>query len=278
MKLSRSKVLFAFVAMAIMVSIPAVVLAQGTPPHGIVGDVEINGQPAPIGTRVALRFNNGTIDTDTVSTVGIYRVEVPSGGPYPRGSISFFVNGQRADASLPNGQEWTWSGAWREGNLEIVDLSSPATRSQPTNTPRPTNTRRPVNTPRPTAGSAPTIIRGPQGPPGATGLPGATGIPGPTGLPGGTGIPGDRGPIGFPGDQGPPGPEGPRGDQGPQGYIGQTGPQGVAGPSGLAGPQGPVGPAGSSGNFLIAIIALVVALLALLVAIGRWIWELQTGM
>ena len=277
MKLLRSKVLLAFVVMAILVSIPSIVSAQGTPPHGIVGVVEINGQPALIGTRVALRFNNATIDTDTVSTGGIYRLEVPSGGPYPRGAITFLVNDQRADSSLPNGQEWTWSGTWREGHLEIVDLAIPATRSEPTNTPRPANTRRPVNTPRPTAGAAPTIIRGPQGPPGATGQPGATGIPGATGLPGGTGIPGDRGPIGFPGDQGPAGLEGPRGEQGPQGYIGQTGPQGVAGPSGLSGPQGPAGPPGSSGNFLIAIIALVVALLALLVAIGRWIWELQTG-
>ena len=278
MKLTRGKVLLAFVAVAILVSLPAIVSAQGTPPHGIVGDVRINGQPAPMGTTVALRFNNRTIDTDTVSTVGIYRLEVPSGGPYPRGSISFLVDGQRADASFPNGFEWVWSGVWREGHLEIVDLSSPATRSEPTNTPRPTSTRRPANTPRPTTAAVQVGPRGPQGPPGPTGLPGATGIPGATGLPGVAGIPGDRGPIGFPGDQGPPGPEGPRGEQGPQGYIGQTGPQGVAGPAGLSGPQGPAGPAGSSGNFLIAIIALVVALLALLVAIGRWIWELQTGM
>ena len=278
MPLTRSKVLVAIVAVAILVSIPAIVSAQGTPPHGIVGVVVINGQPAPVGTTVALRFNNGTIDTDTISAGGIYRVEVPSGGPYPRGSISFLVNGQRADASFPNGSEWTWSGTWREGHLEIVDLSSPATRSEPTNTPRPTSTRRPSSTARSTTAVGPTIIRGPQGPPGATGQPGATGIPGPRGIPGGTGIPGEQGPIGFPGEQGQPGPEGPRGEQGPQGYIGQTGSQGVAGPTGLSGPQGPAGPPGSSGNFLIAILALVVALLALLVAIGRWIWELQTGM
>ena len=273
MKLTRTKVLFFVALFAILASVPAIISAQNAP-HGIVGDVQINGQPAPVGTTVALRFNNRTIDTDTVSDPGIYRLGVPAGGPYPSGSIAFQVNGQRADASLPNGQEWTWTGPWRSGNLEIVDLAIPATRSQATNTPRPANTRRPTNTPRATTAA---VLRGPQGargPAGADGADGADGAPGPAGAQGPAGPPGAAGADGSDGLDGADGEAGPRG---PQGYIGQTGPQGVAGPAGLTGPQGPAGPPGSSGNFMIAIIALVIALLALLVAIGRWIWELQTG-
>ena len=269
MKLSRSKVLLAFVVMAIMVSIPAVVLAQGDLPHTILGPAYIDGTVAPNGTLVQAFIDGREVDRSSTNASGTFFLLIPpsdTGTSHAGKTISFRVRGLLAAQSL------TWASGGDTRNFTVSASASP------TNTPRPTNTRRPVNTPRPTAVSASTIIRGPQGPPGATGIPGAAGIPGPTGLPGGTGIPGDRGPIGFPGDQGPQGPEGPRGEQGPQGYIGQTGPQGVAGPSGLSGPQGPAGPAGSSGNFLIAIIALVVALLALLVAIGRWIWELQTGM
>ena len=266
MKLSRSKAILAFVAVSIVVSIPAIVSAQGEIPHTIFGTAYIDGTVAPDGTLVQAFIDGQEVDRTNTTARGIFFLQIDPAPAQAGKTISFRVRGMLAAESL----SWVSRGDTRNFRLNAS--------ANPTNTPRPTNTRRPVNTPRPTAASAPTIIRGPQGPPGATGLPGATGIPGPTGLPGGTGIPGIQGPIGFPGDQGPPGPEGPRGDQGPQGYIGQTGPQGVAGPSGLGGPQGPVGPAGSSGNFLIAIIALVVALLALLVAIGRWIWELQTGM
>ena len=273
MKLTRTKVLFFVALFAILASVPAIISAQNAP-HGIVGDVQINGQPAPVGTTVALRFNNRSIDTDTVSDPGIYRLGVPAGGPYPSGSITFQVNGQRADASLPNGQEWTWTGPWRSGNLEIVDLSIPATRTQATNTPRPTNTRRPTNTPRATTSTVQTGPRGPQGPRGLPGEPGPEGAAGAAGADGAAGPPGPAGADGADGRDGADGAAGPRG---PQGYIGQTGQQGVAGPAGLTGPQGPAGPPGSSGNFMIAIIALVIALLALLVAIGRWIWELQTG-
>lgn len=279
MKLTRTKVFFLVALFAILVGGPALVSAQ-SPPHAIFGNVNINGRPGPVGTEITVVFNSQVLDSDTVDNAGRYYVEVPAGGPYPRGSITLRVNGQVADANDPTGRAWAWSGPRVEGRAEPVDLSIPSTRSQPTNTPRPTPTRRPTptSTPRPTAVAVQVGPRGPQGPPGATGLPGATGAPGATGVPGGTGIPGDRGPVGSQGEQGPEGQAGSAGERGPQGYIGQTGAQGIAGPSGLSGPQGPAGPPGSSGNFLIAIIALVVALLALLVAIGRWIWELQTGM
>ena len=268
MKLTRTKV-FLFVAiLAILVSVPAIVSAQ-SPPHGIVGSVQINGNPAPVGTVVSIVMNDQVIDTDRITRAGTYRVEIPAGGTYPRGSITLLVNGQVADAEdRGTGRNWTWSGTFASGNLELVDLSFPATNRQPANTPRPANTRRPTNTPRP---ATVTVARGPQGPPGPTGLPGADGAPGPEGPVGPTGLPGADG------TDGEPGPAGEAGPRGPQGYIGQTGQQGVAGPSGLTGPQGPAGPPGSSGNFMIAMIALVIALLALLVAIGRWIWELQTG-
>ena len=266
MKLTRTKVFFVVALLAILASIPAIVSAQN-PPHGIVGSVQINGSPAPVGTVVTIVLNGQVIDTDRITRAGIYRGEVPAGGTYPRGSITLRVNGQAADAEdRSTGGAWTWSGTFVSGNLEIVDLSSPATTSQPTNTPRPVNTRRPTNTPRAT--TAVTTSRGPQGPRGPAGADGAPGPVGPVGPPGFPGLDGA---------DGAPGPAGEAGPRGPQGYIGQTGQQGVAGPAGLTGPQGPAGPPGSSGNFMIAIIALVIALLALLVAIGRWIWELQTG-
>ena len=271
MKLTQTKIILLMAFLVLLVVAPAAVRAQELP-HTFFGTAHVNGRLAPQGTTVTAVVGDKRVSIN-VNANGQFFLVIPpeiDGVSSAGKTVTFRIGNLTAAESVP------WASAGRtESNFRLTASSSP------TNTPRPTNTRRPANTPRPTVGAGPTIIRGPQGPPGATGVPGATGIPGvpgATGLPGGTGIPGDRGPIGFTGDQGPPGPEGPRGEQGPQGYIGQTGPQGVAGPSGLTGQQGPTGPPGSSGNFLIAIIALVVALLALLVAIGRWIWELQTGM
>ena len=268
MRLPRTRILILVAMVAILASLPAILSAQGDLPHTIFGKAYIDNGIAPVGTSVEAYIDGKVVDRRNTNASGTYFLQIDPAPAQAGKTISFRVRGLNARQTL------TWASGGDDRDIRL-DAST-----APTSTPRPTATRRPAATPRPTATSAPTVIRGPQGPPGATGVPGATGIPGApgaTGVPGGTGVPGDRGPVGSAGDQGPPGEDGPAGERGPQGYIGQTGPQGVAGPSGLSGPQGPAGPAGSSGNFLIAIIALVVALLALLVAIGRWIWELQSG-
>ena len=273
MMLTQTKVILLLAILVSVVAAPAALRAQELP-HTFFGTALVDGTVASQGTVVTAMIGDKTVSIP-VNVNGQFFIVVPpeiDGVASVGKTVTFRIGNLTATQSVP------WASAGRtETNFRLTASASP------TNTPRPTATRRVASTPRPTAAAAPTIIRGPQGPPGATGVPGAAGLPGATGIPGIPGIqgpqgfPGEQGAPGFPGEQGLPGPEGPRGEQGPQGYIGQTGAQGVAGPSGLSGPPGPTGPPGSSGNFMIAILALVVALLALLVAIGRWIWELQTG-
>ena len=281
MKLTRTKMLFFTAVVALLVAIPAIV--SGNPnsagpneiPHTIFGTAYVDNQAAPQGTSVQAQIENRVVASTTTRAAGRFFLQIdPSPGndpTYAGKTISFTIRGQTASETVV----WASGGDHRGLNLNA------SSTSQPTNTPRPTarpaSTARPVTppTPRPVfTGPGPTGRPGAPGPPGPTGLPGATGLRGVAGIQGATGLPGEPG---LPGETGKPGESGRSGDRGPQGYVGQPGPQGVAGPTGATGVQGPSGPPGSSGNFLIAIIALVVALLALLVAIGRWIWELQSG-
>ena len=275
MKLTRTKALFFTAIVALLVSIPAVVSAQDIP-HFFAGNAYIDNTLAPRNTAVEAYINGNRVgEVARTNAAGFYVLPIPpstSGASYSGQTITFKVRGLDAVETA------TWSAA---GSDTAFDLNASATASRPTNTPRPTarpaSTARPVTppTPRPVfTGPGPTGRPGAPGPPGPTGLPGATGLRGVAGIQGAAGPPGEPG---LPGETGKPGESGRSGDRGPQGYVGQPGPQGVAGPTGATGVQGPSGPPGSSGNFLIAIIALVVALLALLVAIGRWIWELQSG-
>jgi hypothetical protein len=277
MKLTRALYLVLLTLVLLIVSIPSVALGQDGPPHGIVGNVRINGQLAAPGTAVSAIINNQTLARSSVAAGGSYRLQIPAGENYGTNPISFQVNGRAADAKNASGRAWT--GTWSGGGLDLVNLVSPSTstRAAPTTAPTRVTTTVTRRTPVPTAARGPV---GPQGPAGPQGPQGSQGGTGPQGGPGVQGPKGDQGPVGPPGERGLQGDSGPRGEPGPQGYIGQSGQQGIAGPSGLQGVQGPegdTGAAGSSGSFLIAMVALVVALLALLVAIGRWIWELQTG-
>jgi hypothetical protein len=280
MKLTRALYLVLLTLVLLIVSIPSVALGQDGPPHGIVGNVRINGQLAAPGTAVSAIINNQTLARSSVAAGGSYRLQIPAGENYGTNPISFQVNGRAADAKNASGRAWT--GTWSGGGLDLVNLVSPSTSTRAAPTTAPTRITMTVTrrTPVPTAARGPVGPQGPEGPQGAQGAQGARGDTGPQGGPGVQGPKGDQGPVGPPGERGLQGDSGPRGEPGPQGYIGQSGQQGIAGPSGLQGVQGPegdTGAAGSSGSFLIAMVALVVALLALLVAIGRWIWELQTG-
>ena len=264
MKLTRTKFLLLIAIAALLVSIPAIVSAQGVPPNRFYGRATIDGLSVQAGTKVEAFVNGRSAGSTTANNVSRFVLTVgqPAGGT----SLTFEVGGNAASQTA----------TWTQGRNTPLDLTASSTTTTTTTTPS-TPRPRPANT------VPPTIIRGepgpigPRGPIGPEGPPGPEGFPGPQGpqgIPGPQGFPGD---AGAPGDTGPAGPPGPRGEAGPQGPSGSQGSQGVAGPTGSQGVQGPTGPAGSPGNFLIAIIALVVALLALLVAIGRWIWELQTG-
>ena len=266
MNLTRTKFLLLIAVAALLVSIPAIVSAQGVPPNRFYGIASVDGLPVSAGTVIEAFVAGRSAGRIPATTGGSYILTVlqPSGGT----ALTFEVNGLAA----------TQEAVWQQGARTLLSLTASSTSTATTPSTTTTTIR-----PRPANTVPPTIIRGDPGPVGPRGPVGPPGTPGPEGAPGAQGPQGIQGPLGFPGDQGPPGdtgpagPQGPRGEAGIQGPVGGQGSQGVAGPAGSQGVQGPSGPAGSPGNFLIAIIALVVALLALLVAIGRWIWELQTG-
>lgn len=271
MKITRTGILLLIAVAALVVSLPSIVLAQSSPPHEVFGRASINGQAVAAGVVVTAHIDNSQVEQVRTTAGGIYRIQLnpPPGQVYAGKQVTFRIGGQTATQTI----------RWTSGEAQLLNLNA----SSNTPTPRPTARTTARNTP------TPRVIQGPKGDTGATGPRGQEGAAGPQGdsgpagpagpqgSHGSQGPKGDLGPVGPSGETGQTGSEGPRGDSGPQGYIGQTGPQGVAGPAGPAGVQGPTGPIGSSGSFLIAIIALVVALMALLVAIGRWIWELQTG-
>ena len=275
MKLTRTKVLLIIAITALLISIPAIVSAQ-TIPHTFLGTARVDGQLVSSTTSIEALIDGNKVADGRVTTLGTYFLQInPSTGTSFSGkTITFRIGGLVANETA------TWVS---EGDNRGFNLNASTTAATNTPTPRPTTRVVTRNTSTPDGRQGPAGPTGPAGPRGPTGLDGSAGPPGEPGPQGATGLqgpkgdPGDRGPQGPASETGPPGPEGPRGESGPLGYIGQTGPQGVAGPSGSVGVQGPTGPVGSSGSFLIAGIALVVALLALLVAIGRWIWELQTG-
>ncbi len=259
MKFTPSRLLLLIAITALLaVSIPAIVSAQEPPPNRFYGAVRIDGSPAPPGATIEAFARGVSAAKATVTTVGRYLFDVPrlsNGTP-----LTFKVNGH----------DVTETATWQQGQRTPLDLNASSvaqpTEPPPTVAPTPRPTTRIV---RPTAA----VISRP-GPQGEQGEKGDPGDPGPQGLPGLQGL---RGIPGADGGPGPAGLQGPAGEQGSQGERGPQGLQGVAGPSGPQGGQGLTGPEGTSGNILLAIIALVVAALALLVAIGRWIWELQSS-
>ncbi len=88
-----------------------------------------------------------------------------------------------------------------------------------------------------------------QGPPGEIGASGPPGAPGLAGSPGVIG------------------PEGPPGQIGLKGDTGAEGPRGPAGPASPAGPPGKVGPAGPAEGYLMGLVALILAGMAISLAI-----------
>ena len=285
MKFTLTGLLLLMAVAALLVGIPAAVSAQAGPPHQILGNAFIDGQLAPPGTEVQALAADGTVlqtATVRVATTTInYRLNVPQPSSSDR-TISFKVGGYDATPSR--------AVTWVQGDTTYPVNLTASSVAVPTPTPMPAAEPTPTPTPMVVRGApGPQGPAGPAGPAGPTGDAGPAGEPGPRGPAGPAGLRGPAGPAGPPGEAGPPGdtgsqgPQGAAGEQGERGpagsdgATGQAGPAGAAGPPGVTGASGPQGAQGSSGSFIIAVIGLVVALLALLVAIGRWIWELQTG-
>lgn len=267
MKLTRTSILVLIAVAALLGSIPAVVLAQADRPSRFSGNAFIDGQKAAEGTLIEAIADGKVVGTATVLTRApninyILDASRPSGGSM---ELTFRVGGHSAQETA----------TWQDGRV-TYPFNLLASRTPVTPTPTPT-----TSVIRPT--SAPIVVRGPQGPAGPegpAGPPGETGPagpPGPRGIPGADGAPGADGGQGLPGEPGADGAPGPRGETGAQGPQGAQGQQGNVGPTGPQGAQGLQGAQGPSDGFWISIIAVVVAFLALLVVVGRWIWELQTS-
>ena len=278
MKLTRSRLLLLLTFAALLVIFPALVYGQAPPPppHQFVGKAYVDGSVVAAGVLVEAIIDGATVRQVRTAAGGSYSLQLgqPSGRVYTGKQVSFKVDGNAVSQNV----------TWTSGEAQILDLRASSTTTTPStrapirvNTPVVRNTAVPAQARGPQGPVGPIGPEGPQGPQGSQGL---QGDPGPQGDAGFPGPKGDQGLVGPPGERGPQGESGSRGEPGPQGYIGQTGQQGISGPSGsqgVQGPEGDTGTPGSSGAFLIAMIGLIVALLALLVAIGRWIWELQTG-
>lgn len=271
MKLSRTTILVLIAVAALLVSVPAIVSAQADRPNRFSGNAFIDGQKAAAGTLIEAL--SGT------TVVGTTRVQVRSS------AINYILDAARPTGSLEltfrvGGVLAAETGTWQDGAVTYPFNLTASSTAVP-------QTQEAQQTAEPTA--RPTIIRGqrgPQGPqgepgppgePGAAGEPGAPGEPGPRGIPGADGAPGLDGAQGPQGERGADGAPGPQGQPGAQGQQGPQGLQGPAGPAGAQGSQGLQGPEGASGGFLIAIIALIVAALALLTVVARWIWEMQVS-
>ena len=272
MKLTRTSFLVLLAVAALLVSIPAVVLAQGEGrPNRFSGNAYIDGQRAPNGTLV-----EAVSDGNVIGRAG---VQASPTNP----NINYILDVTRPPAGLEltfrvGGNLAQETAIWQDGrvtypfNLNASSTAVPPTQAAPT--PRPVVPTRVASIRGPVGPEGPPGEPGPAGPPGE---PGPAGPSGPRGIPGADGTSGSDGAQGLPGEAGPVGPQGPQGETGQSGVQGQPGLQGAAGPAGAQGPQGMQGPQGASGGFLLAIIALVVAFLALLIAVGRWIWELQSS-
>ncbi len=260
MTITRTRFILLIAVTALLLSIPAIVSAQSARPSKYGGNAFIDGEKAPEGTLVEALSGETVVGSTKVKEASdqtnyILIVEKPS-GPL---ELTFKVDGKVAEET-PTSIDGEETSTWMDGKIRSgVDLHANSVVATPT----------PPATPTPQSTTAP--VRGPVGPAGPAGEMGAAGPQGPQGIRGAEGAQGPTGERGADGRTGPQGETGVQGIQGPQGVAGPSG------PSGPAGSQGVAGPAGSSGSFLIAIIALVVAFLALLIAVGFWIWGLQSS-
>ena len=238
--MTKFSILASLAVIALLLAIPAVVLAQAQPPLPSVfgGTVTWDGAPAPDGTAVSAWIDGEQVALTTAAD-GAYALMIsqPPGGAFAGKEVVFMV----AESEAPE------RGTWEPDGGDEINL-----------------TAAPVLAPSPVAGPA-----GPAGPAGKAGAPGPGGGPGPAG-PGGAS--GNAGAAGAAGAKGPAGSAGAAGPAGPSGSPGAAGPAGSAGSDGAAGTAGPAGAVGAAGGGgALAVIALIIAIVAAIGAGGAFV-------
>ena len=130
MKLPRTKVLFVSFVLALIVSIPAVVSAQGDAPpispHIFVGMAYIDNGVAPQGTIVLAFIDDILVGQSSVNAIGRYSVDISppaSGASFAGKTVTFMLGGLEAS------ETGTWVGP---GLISILNLNASTT---PTPTP-----------------------------------------------------------------------------------------------------------------------------------------------
>ena len=238
--MTKFSILASLAVIALLLAIPAVVLAQAQPslPAVFVGTVSWDGAPASDGTTVAAWIDGKEVASATAAD-GSYAVRIPQppDSSFTGKKITFKVGAGTA----------TQTATWEPDGGDVLNL-----------------TAAPVSPPSPVAGPA-----GPAGAAGKAGAPGPGGGPGPAG-PGGAS--GKAGAAGAAGAKGPAGSAGAAGPAGPSGSPGAAGPAGSAGSDGAAGPAGPAGAVGAAGGGgALAVIALIIAIVAAIGAGGAFV-------
>jgi len=234
---TKFSILASLAVIALLLAIPAVVLAQAQPslPSVFGGTVTWDGAPAPDGIAVSAWIDGEQVALTTAAD-GAYALMIsqPPGGAFAGKEVVFLVAASEAP------EKGTWE---PDGGDEINLTAAPVL--------------------------APSPVAGPAGPAGKAGAPGSGGGPGPAG-PGGAS--GKAGAAGAAGAKGPAGSAGAAGPAGPSGSLGAAGPAGSAGSDGAAGPAGPAGAVGAAGGGgAMAVIALIIAIVAVIGAGGAFV-------
>ena len=241
--MTKFSILASLAVIALLLAIPAVVLAQAQPslPAVFGGTVSWDGTSASDGTMVSAWIDGKEVASASAAD-GSYALIIsePQGSSFTGKKITFKVGPGTA----------TQTATWEAAGGDVLDLKAV-----------------PVPPPKPVAG--PAGPAGPAGSAGKAGAPGPGGGPGPAG-PGGS--PGKAGAAGAAGAKGPAGSAGSAGPAGSAGSAGATGPAGSAGSDGAAGPAGAAGAAGAAGGGgALAVIALIIAIVAGIGAGGAFV-------
>ena len=244
--MTKFSILASLAVIALLLAIPAVVLAQAQPPLPSVfgGTVTWDGAPAPDGTAVSAWIDGEQVAL-TAAADGAYALKIsqPPGEAFVGKEVVFMV----AESEAPE------RGTWEPDGGDVINL-----------------TAAPVLPPKPVAG--PAGPAGPAGSAGKAGAPGPGGGPGPAGPGGASGKAGAAGAAGAKGAAGSAGSAGPAGPAGRAGSAGAAGPAGSAGSDGAAGAAGPAGAVGAAGGGgALAVIALIIAIVAAIGAGGAFV-------
>ena len=196
----KTRFLALVTALALLLAIPAAVLAQKQPPHQFVGAVTLDGATAVDGAAVTA-WVEGEQVADTNVASGRYSLQVDQGdASFVGETISFKVSGANA----------TETATWEVGGGTILDLTGVTGSGGGTGTTGETGS---------TGAQGPQGVPGADGSDGAAGATGAAGSDGSDGADGAAGSDGSDGAAGAAGSAGPPGPAGADGSGGGLGVI-----------------------------------------------------------